>query len=439
MKQTKFSKLENTYYYGISRVFWHIIIGLASLAIIIGIGALIWSQIPPSEQSIEMDSKPIKQSYPDPIAVSLTELKNSLPKGEKLKEEKDNITKVDDSTIERGNIREDIPIRDTTGISNFKVQIGILKTLIPVIENNLIWNGSGRYVYRGGSRGEKMFKKTKNESLREWKSTSDGFVKLFTYKTDKQNLKSYTEKTRLLNSYNKLLKNIHKSNRSSIVKNHLINFYSNNTGLNKSIEIIESITRIIKNIDVKEQNDTFGVLRNFANNNPRDGIGLQNFQESIITKFEYSQRLNIIKTINKEYIYFYNNELAIIIENTNQFVPMVVNFKGDQQPVALKNFYSLYRNKNGNRNAQIQTIEANHKNQIREIENKYQQDLANAKAEYLSKQENKRGLKSLSLKSMGIGLGVVLLISLILLILSMIRNINKLAEAMLENNKNKTN
>ncbi len=46
-------------------------------------------------------------------------------------------------------------------------------------------------------------------------------------------------------------------------------------------------------------------------------------------------------------------------------------------------------------------------------------------------------MKLLSYQSIGYGLGVVLLISLILLVLSMIRNVNRLAEAMLENNTQK--
>jgi len=434
MEQNKFSRLENNYYYGISRVFWHIIIALGSLAIITGIAVLIWSQIPASQNKVVKANPPTKKSYPKPVGVSLNELMNTLPKGAELTKVKNDITKIVEVRNITTEIVEEIS-RDTIGLSRFNTQIGVLKIIIPVSENISLWKGQGKYVYKNGVKGEKMFKKTRNESLREWVFTSKGIEQRFIDNTDRKKLKSYFDKAALLSSYNNLLKNTNVKNRVPLLKDNLIYFYSNKKGLSKSINIIETISNTIKLINSKEQLNAFWTLKQFINNNPKDGIDLQEFQQGILNKFELSQRLNVIKTINKEYIRYYNNKLASIIENTGQFIPMLSSFKGDQQPVALKNFYHLYRNKNGNRNQQIQQIENEFESEKQKNIVQYQKSLAQAKANLILRQQKKSSMKSLSYKSMAYGLGVVLFISLILLVLSMIRNVNRLAEAMLKNIK----
>jgi len=439
MNQNKFSKLENNYYYGISRVFWHIIIGLGSLAIIGGIAILVWSQIPPSKDKVVKENTPTKKSYPKPTGVSLSELMSTLPKGEELTKVKNAITKVSNQTnIPTGN--NDIPELkiDTIGLSKLNKQIDVLKTLVPYSENKTLWEGQGHYVFKGETRdkrmrNERMFKRTRSEGLRSWVFSSKSIDIEFIEITDKQSLKSYTDKTILLTSYNNLLKNINKEKRASLLKNNLLDFYKNKKGLSKSVAVIESISKIIKLIDSEEQITAFKVLENFSRHNPNDGLGLQKFQESILQNFEINQRLNIINTINNEYTKNYDFQLGAIIDNTKQFIPMLPSLKGDQQPVALKNFYKLFKSKNRNRDQQIQQIDNEFNALLIDNENQYLHDLAEAEANFVLKEGKKKTMKALSYESMAYGLGVVLLISLILLVLSMIRNVNRLAEAMLKN------
>jgi len=435
MKQDKFSKLENNYYYGISRVFWHIIIGLGSLAIIGGIVVLVWSQIPASQDKVVRVNQPVKKSYPKATGVSLGELMKTLPKGAELTKIKNDITlvtEVKNTIIEK--VEEDNK-RDTVGLSKLNKQIDILKKIIPFNENKILWEGQGYYTFNS-SRDKKMFKKNniKYSHLRHWISTSKSIDREFIKITDNRNLKSNVGKAALLASYNDLLKNVNKEKRASLLKNYLIPFYTSKKGLGKSVNIIETISKIIKLIDSKEQIEGFRVLVQFSRYNPNDGLGLQEFQQSILQKFELNQRLNIIKTINNEYSNNYDFQLTSIIDNTKQFMPMLPGFKGDQQPVALKNFYRLFKNKNKNRDQQIQQIDDEFASEIREIDKIYKNELQQAKADLLLKQDKKIEMKLMSYKSIAYGLGVVLLISLILLVLSMIRNVNRLAEAMLQNN-----
>lgn len=47
MKQKYFSKLENKYYYGISRTFWHFFTAIAVVCFVVGVVMIGWSYIPP--------------------------------------------------------------------------------------------------------------------------------------------------------------------------------------------------------------------------------------------------------------------------------------------------------------------------------------------------------------------------------------------------------
>jgi uncharacterized membrane protein YqjE len=61
--------------------------------------------------------------------------------------------------------------------------------------------------------------------------------------------------------------------------------------------------------------------------------------------------------------------------------------------------------------------------------------LTKANIKYQLEKSKKSTFREMSYESMAGGFAAVLLISLILLILSMIRNVNRLAEAMFENTK----
>jgi len=433
MKQNKFSKLENNYYYGISRVFWHIIVGLGSLAIIGGIAVLVWSQIPASERKTVKEEAPLKINYPEPVAVTLDEIKRLLPKGDELIKQKDEVTQINEVTNHEP--KKERIYRDTVGLSFFYAQINNLKKILPISENKALWQGEGKYVM--SARDAKIYKKTKDNSLKRWVKTSEGFETRFIESTDK-NFKSYSDKAKLLSSYNNLLKSVANNNRVAFLNSKLFSFHRYRNDLQKSISTVDTISKILSLVNSTEQVSAFDILEKFIRNNPNDGFGLVNFEQSILNKFQKNQRLNIIKTINNEYLNNYDNQLSLIIDNTEQFIPMSSNFKGDQQPVALKYFYRLFKNKNGDRDYQIREIDNAYNAKLANIEADYQKNLVQAKVDLALKKEKKMKMKSLSYKSMAYGLGVVLLISLILLVLSMIRNVNRLAEAILQN-KNKLN
>ena len=64
MKQKYFSKLENKYYYGISRTFWHFFTAIAVVCFLVGVVMIGWSYIPPSKDKVEKAPLPQKETYP---------------------------------------------------------------------------------------------------------------------------------------------------------------------------------------------------------------------------------------------------------------------------------------------------------------------------------------------------------------------------------------
>ena len=63
MKQKYFSKLENKYYYGISRTFWHFFTAIAVVCFVVGVVMIGWSYIPPSKDKVEKAPLPQKETY----------------------------------------------------------------------------------------------------------------------------------------------------------------------------------------------------------------------------------------------------------------------------------------------------------------------------------------------------------------------------------------
>jgi len=85
MKHSKLSRLENKYYYNVSRYFWHIIIALSLLAIAGGVLTYFWSLVPPSKPTVVKAPAPQKQAYPALKKVALQDILDKLPKQKKNK------------------------------------------------------------------------------------------------------------------------------------------------------------------------------------------------------------------------------------------------------------------------------------------------------------------------------------------------------------------
>ncbi len=432
MKKLKLSTLENKYYYGISRYFWHFIIALAIIGVIAGIATLTWSKIPVSKKKVVKPAKPVKPKYPQQKTVSYDALVNALPKDRPKRVSRPKNIEIEENLPPPD--EKPVKIVDSAAIANFERELGYTKMLIPYSSNKSFWEGAGKYVFKN-SRDEKMYRKTHNPKYKTWVPAKEKFKKRYIKYTKKENLEGYNQKTALLKGINAFLSKVAISNRKNLVNNKLLYTNVNNYGLENTVIMYSKIGDILSKLDTTTQFYYYYPLKRFVRSNPNDGIKILEYVNKLLDKTYKDQRPDFMDVILKEYKDNYNNNLSSLIEATNQFMPYLKNIAPEQQAEALKIFYKLYRQNNADRSNRIRQIESDYAQTIQNWEAEFQKQVAESEAAYFAKKRAKKELSEWSYKGIVSSFGVVLIISLFLLVLSMVRNVNKLSEAILENNK----
>ena len=388
-----------------------------------------WSYIPPSKDKVEKAPLPQKETYPSEAEVTINDILNVLPKGKKeadaIKEESENyhIPKQKPSRKEKK--------RDTIGLNLFERKIANMKnTALPYKQFAEVWNGKGKYRYLNKTK----YEITGNEKYREFVPTQLGLVQRIENETGRKGFKSYKEKAFLVEKYTSILKNIHTKKRANIITS-LIDF--KNEDFEKtilSLDVLKDYLGLFSNDDVlRVLNRTLS----FLSYNSNDGVSLLVFEKEILPKFSKPERYVASNIIKSELGNGYNYNVNGLRESTLSFIPFLNKIDSKNQAIALNYYYEIYRSKNSDRLVQIQNIEDEHNRKIASIDTEFAKAKMEAEANHLIKKEKKSFWRSKSIQGIGVALGTILIITVILLLLSMIRNVNKLAEAMLENNAQK--
>ncbi len=433
-KQSRLSKLENNLYYGISRYFWHLIIGLAVLGVISGLLIYIWATIPPSKENVRVPPKPVKKAYPALKDVSLDEVIKHLPKEKKIK--KKEIAKPAEEEVvatEETYVPDEKSI-DSVALQQFEETLGQTRNLIPVQKNRAFWLGKGMYVFKS-ERDRKLYKKTKNPKYRTWVSTQAGFRQHYLQFTERQNIDSYNQKTELLNALNNILQNVDSVNRIPFIERKFYNIPVNRLGLAKTKTILQHIAPVIRKLPEKAQLDGYSLMYLFVIRNPNDGLSMIDFNKDIIDSVAPSERLKFIRNIQKEYTYHYNNNFTLLRNATKKFLPLLSGLPVDKQSDALKIYYQLFSRNNRQLKNEISQIETEYRHSMQNWEERVKELKQEAQNRYMLKKHKKRTYKYLSIRGVVIGFAGILSVTLLLLILSMIRNVNRLSEAIMENNR----
>ncbi|MCB0457594.1 MAG: hypothetical protein KDC91_07615 [Flavobacteriaceae bacterium] len=427
MKKPSLSKLENKYYYGFSRTFWHILVGTATIGVIVALSVVAYTYLPTSKKEVVKQEPPQKPAYPKQAEVSLAEILAVLPKEAAPKQQNEAI--IDEGPIVQNTIQ--IPKEDNKGLTEFEQELSRLKNLIPPTEFNNLWNGSGDYVIIDQAR----WAITKSEQYRKWVPTSLGLRTLIIDRTLDLGFKSFSEKALLVNKYYEVLKNVNKENRP-IVMDKLV--YFKDTNLEKTLSSLQALANSIGVFPDEDKVSAYISNARFLQKNYNDGEPLLEYETKVLTNFDVAQRHLASVNIKTELQKNYNNNIPGIQENTDYFLKLLPSIEKDKQALALNYYYSLYTNKNQDRLITIRDIENQYARQLNEIELQYQNEVAAAEMAYQLKKVAKKTMRLTSAQAIAVGIGVVLFITIILLLLSMVRNVNRLAQAMLENN-NKNN
>ena len=426
MKKVYFSKLENRYYYGISRTFWHILSALAVLSVIVAVSIVGWSYLPASKEKVVKAPEPQKEAYPKQVEVLLDEVISAIPKERSQIEE---IKKTSETVLPVRKPRVDLVKKDTIGLFAFEQEIARLKNLLPPGEFPKLWSGEGYYRY---PEGEKKYKVTRLESYREYITTSDGLRLRIEKQTNRDDFApSYSQKAQLVEGFNTVLKSLKKDIRRGLIT-QLITF--RNSSLKKTLSSLEVLSGILPLYDDTHVNKAYTRNRSFLLGNPNDGIGLLSYEAETLPNFTQSERYAASNIIKSEYGNHYNYNLVALQENTSNFIPFLRRIDADKQAIALNYYYQIYRGKNRDRANKIQDIENAHEQRLNQIEQDFKSAQLLAEANYELKKKKKGFWRKKSFYAIAIAVGAILAITLILLMLSMIRNVNRLAQAMIETN-----
>lgn len=421
MKTNFFTKIENKIYFKVTTAFWHILIGIGALAIVIGILLVLWNYIPTSKQEVKKQPIPEKQKYPSAVTVSYNELNDIITMlNEEKKKSKPTITEVHDQpqTINTAAPQKPINVEDMQGEKEFKASIEQLKKIISP-EKYKIWERKGTYYY---PQGEVYWEKTHNEAYRHFNETQPGLEDRL-----KATANNYSDRKKLVDGYITALTPLTEESRPALLE-FLISHRENN--IDKATALAQALAKIYPALKDIRSEEVLNALVNFSWQNANEGIPFIKYAGTIIEKFDSKERDKIIYTLENNFYSHYNNHLQNQIEATDLFLPMLSKFSADDQREALEQYYKMYVGKNISRASQIDQIDKQYVADTTQINQKYIQDQVSAEMDYQIKENKKSENRSWWYRNIGIGILVIILISNILVIFNMQRTLKKIDEKM---------
>jgi len=416
MKTNYFSKVENKYVFNVSLIFWHLFITLATLAVVACLAIFLWSIIPASQREVEKKPYPAKKQYPEPIKVELNELQIEVTKVETLPDVAPQIQTT--TPVQKS-------VEDIRGKVDYESSFNTLKTLIPPARYS--WQGAGYWSYPYDKRYWDVYKQ---EKYRQWNVTEPGIEDKLKYAYHRANAENYIDKKQILDGYISVLKILPEEKRVSTIE-YLMGNVANN--ISQNVNICKALTNVVTNMPKEENSAYINQLARFGENNPNDGSLFIDYIATIIYKFDVARRAEIIDRLITGYYNYFSNNLSMLKEATDLFLPLISRIKTENQSKVIIQYYGVFRNKNYARDNSIAQIEDEYQQAVNEIENQYNLDQSIAQQEYFSKKMSKTEYRLKSLAGIGGGIVLFVLIAVILVFFSIQRSVRKIEEKIATN------
>jgi len=243
------------------------------------------------------------------------------------------------------------------------------------------------------------------------------------YSYHRANEENYIDKKQILDGYISVVKLLPEEKRLSAIQYMISNVAAN---VSQNVNLCQSLSNVVSNMPKEENVSYINQLALFGANNPNDGSPFIDYTATIIYKFDVARRAEIIDRLITGYNYF--NNLSMLKEATDLFLPLISRIKTENQSKALIQYYGVFRNKNYARDNSIAQIEDEYKQAINAIENQYNLDQSIAQQEYFSKKMSKTEYRLKSLAGIGGGIILFVLIAVILVFFSIQRSVRKIEE-----------
>jgi len=389
--QRYITKIEEKYVFNISLFFWHFIIALVAIAVIISLFFVVKGILPVKKEKV------LKPEYPTEIVISAEEIKELVQKEKARIAPKKQKTSEQVTITEQKDYEEVERQKSPDEIKNQQL-IDSLKVLLP--PSRYLWIGGYQSYYYGRGYDYQY-----------------GIFDFIETAFNNINANSLSEQNAILYAMIKTISKFQENNRYQVFRT-LIHLCTDN--LDNALKNISLIDGSIKHFGT-EKLDYISILASFRLRNPNEGADFIEMVNNTMQHFNKEFRLKVLEEMRASFANYFNNRISLQIKLTEEFAGIAPSIEPEFQAFALTNYYVQYLVKNQDR-----------ENQIQEIDMMYENDLANAETEYLIKKNKRKEILKKGAIGLGGGIVMISLIAILLVMLSMQRYLKKIEEKMSE-------
>jgi len=408
MKTNYFTKVEDKYVFRVSTAFWHLLIGLLTLAAVVGIVLLIWSIIPAGKEKVKAATYPTKAQYPPVEKVTLADLKMNEDKAPPPPQVQ---------TAPPPEYRPETAVENDPGKPAYDLILSELKKIIP--KDN--WQ-PGYWSYPYGELAWQMHPSDPN--YRVWNPSGENVEQRLEHSYKRIQAKDYSAKKVALESYLRIMRLIPPA-QSTGVLDFII--YNMNDRFSDPHLLDTTFFLVANNIKpFSATSEAAQHLLGFALNNPKSVFEFVPFAVQECSKFSDSLRFQYLASLIDGYYTYFNNTVDVQKEATDQFDKLLPQLPGINPSKALRKFYSVYNQKNQQRNTEISRINEDYNTQVSAILADSTMKALQAEINYQADKEKKSEYRSKSLYVIAGGFVAIALLGTILTLLSIQRILRRM-------------
>ena len=404
-KSSYFTRVEDKYVFRVSTAFWHLLIGIITVAAVIGIVLLAWSLIPASKDQVKASTYPTKATYPPVEGVNLADLN--------MNDEK---IIPPPTQAPPPAYQSQIEVENDPDKPAYDLSLSELKRIIPQDQ----WQpGYWSYPY-----GELAWQTHQTDQYRQWNSSGENVEERLERSYRAIKAKKYAAKKSALDSYLKILKQIPSTNSTEVLNSIIYNMNDRFT----DIHLLDSaFTLIASNLKTfSASKDAAQHLIGFTLNYPKAAFDFIPFAIHTCLQFSDSARYQILTVLSSGFYSSFNSNVEVQKEATEQFNSLLPHIHGIDPAKALRKFYSVYNQKNRKRNDEIVRINDDYNNQVAAILADSTMRAMQAEVKLMADKEKKSELRNKSVYAIGGGFIAIALLGTILTLLSIQRILKRM-------------
>lgn len=390
MKLSFLETFEEKFYFKTSHLFWHLLTALAGLALVAGIGILLWSLTPSFKPGVK---KPV---YPEPVKVTAEEIKMRIAPPVRARV----IAPTPVETVQPAptEVKPAVPTTEDPAEKAYLAAMDSIRLLLPPAKFK--WETRGHWE-------ETWYE-------RRWVVDYYGIADRLKSVFNNVNADDFKSKQQLLTAYVRLMALFPEDQRLTVFRAAID--YSKED-VPTSVSNIELLKTSVPNFNTYNS-DFVADLATFGRKNPRDGRPFIEYVNSIMPKFNRDIRPLILTNMISSYYNLFNL-IERQKEATDLFLAMLPSFSSEEHPKALVEFYRAFVGKNYERESQI-----------KELERQYERKLEEAEAVLAHKKAVKSKYRLNGLKVVGGSIVFIAFLALFLVVLSIQRNVKLMRQEM---------